>query len=223
VSALLDRRVALVTGGDTGFGQQVAFGLADQGAVVGVVEPSALESRDRAGAAFAAVAEELGPIDVVVHAALDVTAAPSPVADLDEGEWDARCEAQLRATLWCCQAAFEVLRDRGGRLVLITPSVSLTGAAGLVPLTTAVEGMRAMAKSAARQWAGHGITANCVAPSLEAMVPDAAPAGITPPVLGRPPDARGDVAPVIALVAAGAAHFVTGTTIVVDGGAVMLP
>jgi NAD(P)-dependent dehydrogenase (short-subunit alcohol dehydrogenase family) len=84
-----------------------------------------------------------------------------------------------------------------------------------------------MAKSAARQWGEWGLTVNCVAPPVELM----APAGGTPPAglalaeraLGRGPDRRTDVAPVVALLAADAAHFVTGATIPVDGGSVMAP
>jgi 3-oxoacyl-[acyl-carrier protein] reductase len=133
----------------------------------------------------------------------------------------------LRAALHCCQAAGRELSERGGRLVLVTPTIALTGAAGLVPYATAVEGMRAMAKSAARQWGERGITVNCVAPPVELMAPAraAAPDGLalTAPPLGREPDARADVAPVVALLAAEAAHFVTGATIPVDGGLVMAP
>jgi 3-oxoacyl-[acyl-carrier protein] reductase len=86
--------------------------------------------------------------------------------------------------------------------------------------------MRAMAKSAARQWGERGITVNCVAPPVELMAPArGAPDGLalTEPPLGREPDARADVAPVVALLAAAPAHFVTGATIPVDGGLVMAP
>jgi len=107
----------------------------------------------------------------------------------------------------------------------VTPIVGLIGAAGLVPYATAVEGMRALAKSAARQWGEAGITVNCVAPPVEVVAEVGTPA--PPPVGGRPlgrmPDVRTDVAPVVAMLVAEAAHFVTGTTITVDGGVVMAP
>jgi 3-oxoacyl-[acyl-carrier protein] reductase len=108
------------------------------------------------------------------------------------------------------------MADRGGRLVLVTPTVGLTGAPELVPYATAVEGMRALAKSAARQWGGHGIAVNCVAPPIELV----AGAASQPPVGGW---ALGHIAPVVALLAGEAAHSVTGTTITVDGGVVMAP
>jgi 3-oxoacyl-[acyl-carrier protein] reductase len=116
-----------------------------------------------------------------------------------------------------------VLQGRGGRIVFVTPTVALTGAAQLVPYASAVEGIRALAKSAARQWGTDGITVNCVAPPVELLGDATSPPGLEAAALGREPDARADVAPVLALLAAPGAHFVTGTTIVLDGGRVMAP
>jgi len=234
-----------VTGGGTGLGRALALGLSDQGAAVAVVGPSGeeaavagellsagraatsvtaeLATRDQARAAFAA-ADALGPTDLVVHALVDPAALRStPLADIDAATWDRRGEAPLRVALACAQAAFDRLRDQGGRLVFVTPTVALTGAAGLVPYVAALEGIRALAKSAARQWGGHDITVNCVAPPVGLVAPGVADPGVEDPALGRPPDGRADIAPVVALLAAGAAHFVTGATVAVDGGVVMAP
>ncbi len=181
-------------------------------------------ARTEAATAFAGAAERHGPIDVLVH----VPASPdaltrTPLASLDEVGWDARGEAQLRAALWWCQVAHQQIRDRGGRIVLVTPTVGLVGSAGLVPYATAVEGMRALAKTAARQWGSAGITVNCVAPALEVFGVADAEGGPVPPAIGRIPTARADVAPVIAMLAGAPGHALTGTTIPVDGGIVMAP
>jgi 3-oxoacyl-[acyl-carrier protein] reductase len=221
---VLQGRVVVVTGGGSGIGRGIARGLVDAGAAVAVVDGPA---GDRAAMehSFARAAAARGPLDGVVHALLDsVALAEQPLAETDGAGWDARCEAVLRAALCCAQAAYTHLSERGGRLVLLTPTVGLTGGSGLVPYATAVEGMRAMAKSAARQWGDAGITVNCVAPPIEVISDRPA---TEPPVGGRAlrrlPDARNDVAPVVAWLLAEAAHFVTGTTIVVDGGVVMAP
>jgi NAD(P)-dependent dehydrogenase (short-subunit alcohol dehydrogenase family) len=235
-----------VTGGGDGLGRDLALGLVDRGARVGVIGPSGgevsvadamqraggaavgvtsqLGSRAEAEQALAEVIRALGPVDVVVHALVDpVALVASPLAETDETSWDARCEAALRIALACAQASFFHLRERGGRLVFVTPTVALTGAAGLVPYVTALEGIRALVKSAARQWGRHGITANCVAPPVALVAAGAEDPGIEAPALGRPPDARRDVAPVVAMLAGDPGHFVTGSTVTVDGGVVMAP
>ena len=235
-----------VVGGGTGLGREVAWGLTDAGMAVAVVGPSgeeptvatALEAEGRravgvraavdtasgAAEAFSAAADALGPPDLIVHALTDPkTLVAAPIADTEPTEWDERCEGVVRAALVTAQAAWTVLRARGGRIVFVIPTVALTGAANLVPYVSAVEGIRALAKSAARQWGSDGITVNCVAPPLELVGDAASPPGLEATALGREPDARADVAPVLALLAAPGAHFVTGTTIVVDGGRVMVP
>jgi len=214
---VLAGRVVLVTGGGSGIGEAIALGLGDAGATVAVLD-GPIASREDADLAFAAAP---GRLDAVVHALVDPDAlVAAPLAETDPTSWDARCEALLRAALWCCQAAHDALRERGGRIVFVTPTVGLTGGAGLVPYATAVEGMRALAKTAARQWGGQGIAVNCVAPPVE-LVGAASGPDVAVPALGRLPDARTDIAPVVATLVGDV--FVTGTTVVVDGGMVMAP
>jgi 3-oxoacyl-[acyl-carrier protein] reductase len=127
---------------------------------------------------------------------------PARLIDTDERSWEQRCEAVVREALHSAQEAFTSFDGGGGRIIFVMPSVSLVGAAGLVPLATALEGVRALAKSAARQWADHGITVNCVVGDLEL---------------------RDEIAGVVDLLASEAGGAITGQTIVVDGGSVMLP
>jgi NAD(P)-dependent dehydrogenase (short-subunit alcohol dehydrogenase family) len=243
--------VALVTGADKPLGRGLAVALgragADIGLLAGDLDEIAGAARDvqdvgaraaRLAVAFGTRAELeavfveagrlLGAIDIVVHTAVDpVAVEPVLLADVDEDRWEAVWEGTMRSSLLCCQAAFTHMAGRGGRIIFSTPTVSMSGAAGLVAYTAAVEGQRLLAKSAARQWGAHGITVNCVAPApAVGEVDDTAGRGhlpLTAPALGGPGDAETDLGPVVVFLASDAAHFVTGATISLDGGVWMAP
>jgi 3-oxoacyl-[acyl-carrier protein] reductase len=139
----------------------------------------------------------------VIHVGCDSDALiPAPLIDTNESSWEQRCEAVVLDALDRTQEAFSSFEGGGGRIIFVMPSVSLVGAAGLVPLTTALEGVRALARSAARQWADRGITVNCVVGDIEL---------------------RDEIAGVVDFLAGDAGGVITGQTIVVDGGSVMLP
>lgn len=195
-------------------GAELAAGLEDAGAAVVVTTGRFGSSRD-ALAAFT----PFDPFDVLVHVPTDGVALTRAVlVATDEDDWDARCEAVLRSALWSCQAAHSLMSPRAeGRIVLVTPTVGLVGGAQRVPLATAGEGMRALVKVAARQWGGSGITVNCVAVAV-----DPVEGGPLPPALGRAVDVRRDVAAAVALLSCESARAVTGVTMPVDGGVVMM-
>lgn len=154
-----------------------------------------------------------GPVDLVVHVVTGDLAEVA-LADTAPAEWERRCDDVLAAALAAAADAHRRLHGRGGRLVFVVPSFGLTGAAGLVPLATAVEGVRSLAKSAARQWGAEGITVACVARAVAG--PQVALASIDLP------DAD-EVAGVVALLAGDGARPLTGATLVVDGGTVLAP
>jgi NAD(P)-dependent dehydrogenase (short-subunit alcohol dehydrogenase family) len=213
---MLDGRVVVITGDRFG----LAAHLAAAGAVVSSLSAPFVPPADVA-AAFADVAATHGRIDVVVHAHFPPSLlATRRLADLIERDW-ARSEALLAAALFVCQAAFTHMREHGGRIILVTPTAGLVGEAGFTPIATATEGMRSLAKAAARQWGEHGITVNCVAPSLE-LLGAALPRSVNPPALGHAATVA-DLARTIVMFAGDTAAAVTGATIPVDGGVTMLP
>ena len=173
---------------------------------------------DVARAADAAVFP--GAFDALVHVPDLAAAVRTPVVDLEDAAWDARGEALLRAALHACRAGHAAMKDRGGRIVLVTPTVGLVGADGLAPFAMACEGMRTLAKAAARQWGSAGITANCVAPSLDVFGIAHDAEGTVAPALGRSPRIA-DLVTVIVSLLGDAGAVVTGATITVDGGVVM--
>jgi 3-oxoacyl-[acyl-carrier protein] reductase len=219
---VLDGRAVLVTHVATTFGQQLAMALGELGADVAT---TARAFADRAGAdaAFAATPR----VDALVHVCVDDAGlVPEALIDTGPDEWDARGEAMLRDAIFAFQAAHARFRAAGiGRIVLVAPTSGFTGAGGFVPAGTAVEGVRALAKSAARQWGPQGITVNTVLvpPALVAPALVAATTFEASPAVGRQPHLRDDVGATIALFTAPTTAGITGSTVIVDGGSVMAP
>lgn len=166
------------------------------------------------------LAAHAGATTVVHVCGGDDALVPTPLDSTSPADWDARCEEILRTALVALQGAHDLLAPTGGRIVLVTATTGISGAPSIVPFVTAVEGVRAMAKSGARQWGEIGITVNAVLVPLDLLAPTAA--GLTsflpPPALGAPP-AITDVAAAVTAFGGGT----TGATVVVDGGSVMAP
>jgi NAD(P)-dependent dehydrogenase (short-subunit alcohol dehydrogenase family) len=216
--------MVLIGGHEYGFIADAAHGRPRYHAPVVVVVNGSTE----VAAGLTAAGFDVAPayprvFDALVHVPdLAVAAVRTTVAQTDEAEWDARGEALLRDALHACRTAFGAMHGRDGRIVLVTPTVGLVGAAGLAPLALAAEGMRTLAKTAARQWGNDGITVNCVAPSLDVLGIAHDVEGTVAPALGRTPDC-GDLITVIASLLREVGRAITGTTITVDGGVVMAP
>ncbi|MFM8303282.1 MAG: SDR family oxidoreductase [Actinomycetota bacterium] len=226
MSGLLADRVVVVTGTDQPLVRGLAAGVTAAGGAVAPVPSDALGSRADAEAAFAAVAAEHGPIAGVVHGAIDPVAFERvPIHAVDDARWDAVWEQTLRCALFVLQAGYGQMRVGGGAFVVVTSVVAMAGAAELAPYAAAMEGVRVLAKSAARQWGGDGIRVNCLAAG-----PEQVPIGLAgsdlalaPPALGGPGDPAADLGPVVAWLLADDAHHCTGLTVTVDGGVWMAP
>lgn len=209
-------RVLVVPTGTSAFAIALAAALGADGTAVATV-PVGAPSRDELSAALATHA---APATVVHVCGDDEAVAPEAIDATETSDGDARGERVLRASLVALQAAHGLLAATGGSVVLVTVTTGISGAPSLVPFVTAVEGVRAMAKSAARQWGGLGITVNTVLVPLDLLAPTAV--GLTeflpPPALGIPSTVA-DVAAAVTAFGPGT----TGATLVVDGGSVMAP
>jgi len=132
----------------------------------------------------------------------------------------------VEETIWQTLVALQAARPsmpEGGRIVLILPTIGLAGAAGLVDLCTAVEGIRAMAKSAARQWASVGIGVNVIAAPLSLFAAEADTTHLTAPAVPDAATLPHAVVETARFLLRSDLDQLTGDTVVVDGGAVMLP
>jgi NAD(P)-dependent dehydrogenase (short-subunit alcohol dehydrogenase family) len=203
--------------------------VADTGAAVSHVD-SAFGSRSTLEQAFAAAREKVGaPTQVIVSALPLVALQAHDITTLGDDQWRAACGAAMKSVLYALQASFTQMEGRGGSIVVVGPSLSLTGAPQLVALSTAVEGQRGLVKSTARQWGKRGITVNWVAASARGLSPrfDGLPlpvkADAVMVALGRPLNLASEIAPVLEFLGGAAGRVMTGATLMLDGGEWMVP
>lgn len=163
----------------------------------------------------ASIVEEGGAVDAVVHVVTDPDRlAERTVGSMDVDEWNRRCDGVLERAIGAAQDAYGRMHERGGRLVFVVPSVGLTGAAGLAPVAAAAEGVRSLSKTAARQWGEHGITTACVARRVAGPV-------VAISSLDEPSD--DELADAVAVLVTDELRAATGTTLVLDGGTILVP
>jgi len=230
--ATASRTLVITTG--PGIGASIATRLRRRGDLVLEPDP-ALDLADAVavGESFRSLVGS-GSVDQVVLAAIDPSAfRAAPMTSLSEEEWDRAAEYPMRAAFVVLQQVHAVIAD-GGRVVVILPTVVATGVAELVPLCTAVEAIRVMAKAVARRWGARSITVNTIEVDLAAFVlGDDADGGAGEvavplvPVLGQPAlppgSAVDDVLGLVDLLATPAAGAITGALLVADRGTVMQP
>lgn len=248
MTAGLDGRVVLVTGAGAGIGRAlclacaagvplVAAGPGDnaaetvalvtaQGGRAEFVRTDVTVAGDVAAAVDRAV-QRFGALDAVVHNATSrLSSAVGTIDDIDDAAWSDHIAVSLRGAYHCARFALPHLQARRGCFLVMTSPAALEGSVAL-PAYAAVKGaLRGLAKSLAVEWGPLGVTVNCVSPLARTPALDRAyqenPAleprlrQVVP--LGHVGDPETDIAPVIVFLLGPGARYVTGQTIVVDGG-----
>lgn len=228
-------RSVLVTGGNRGIGLATAQAFAELGDRVAVTTrggdvpddrllPVIADVRDpdSVTAAVAAAEDAHGPIEVLVANA-GIT-RDTLLLRMSDDDWSQVLDTNLSGTFRIVKrVARSMLRQRRGRIVLISSVVALTGSAGQVNYAASKAGLVGMARSLARELGSRSITANVVAPGfvetdMTADLDDETRATYREQVpLGRFATAD-EVAHVVRWVASEEAGYVTGAVIPVDGG-----
>ena len=227
-------RSVLVTGGNRGIGLAIARRLAAGGDSVTVTSRSGdpveglcvvrCDVRDTASvdAAFGAVEQEQGPVEVVVANA-GIT-QDQLLALMSEEAFASVLDTNLTGAYRVAKRAVRpMMRMRRGRLIFISSVTGLSGNAGQANYAASKAGLVGLARSLARELGSRGITANVVAPGfVESDMTAVLPEERKEAALGTIPLRRfattDEVAGAVAFLAGADAAYVTGAVIPVDGG-----
>ena len=176
--------------------------------------------------AFERIDREWGSVDILVNSA--GVNVPQDLASIDEGSWDTVVDTDLKGLVFVTQAAAErmIAAKRGGRIVNVASIYGIVGRRERVAYSAAKGGVVNVTRSLALELAPHGITVNAVGPSLietdmtrERLrtIPGYRDEEIARTPIGRLGTPE-DVAAAVLFFASPAAGFVTGQTLLVDGG-----
>ena len=205
----------LVTGGTGRVGAAVADRLREAGASVAAAGRANGDVATVAGAraVVADAARELGGLDLVVYGASDGF-RPRAVEDVDEADWDAALDTTAKGAFFTAQAAAPYLRDARGTLIMIEDVAAYQPWPSFAPHCAAKAAQAMLTRVLARALAPE-VRVCGVAPGPVAVDPEQAERRAGETVLGRvgSPD---DVAEAVLYLSRAA--FVTGTSLIVDGG-----
>ena len=243
----LTGRVAIVTGTSRGLGQQFASALARAGAdlvltsrtrdSLSVFEAEmkqlgrralslALDVRDQQSIEkMVADAEEaFGHLDILVNnAGMNIR---KPALEVTWDDWNQILETNLRGSFFIAQAvARRMVKQAYGRIVNIGSVTSVNGYAGLAPYGASRGGVKQLTMSLADDWGKHGITVNCLAPGWfrteqnKVMYEDQEWVEyLSDRIPLKRPGAPGDLDGAVVFLASEESRYVTGQTLLVDGG-----
>jgi NAD(P)-dependent dehydrogenase (short-subunit alcohol dehydrogenase family) len=241
----LDGKIALVTGAGGGIGAAIASTLVNHGCNVYVADSNgaaankvATELGERgypltldvgnateANAAVEQIVRERGRIDIAVNNAGILKTGS--ILDASIADWDQVCRVNLSGVYYCCKAVLaSMVKQRYGKIVNIASVSAMKGGGsfGNVLYGTTKAGVVALTKGLGRELAPFGINVNAIAPGVvetnmtgSLLTPERRKAVLASIPLGRFASTD-DIAHVVALLASDVLGYVTGETIVVDGG-----
>lgn len=237
-----DEKVVIVTGASRGIGRAIASAFAAQGAKVACVATTIegaqaaasaiggsaqafacnISQADQVESLFAAVAEQMGTPSVLINNA-GIT-RDTLMLRMKEEDWDTVMDVNLKGAFLTCRAASKLMmKARYGRIINISSVVGLGGAAGQANYAASKAGLIGLSKSLAREFGSRGITCNVVAPGfIETDMTTDLSEEFKQHVVKTAPAGRlgtgDDIAAAVLFLASEESAYITGQTLVVDGG-----
>lgn len=244
----LENKVAIITGASRGIGKVIAEQIAKAGTKTVCVSRSLADVEKVAQSineqGFTAIAmvcdisngkqfqelaksviEEFGSIDILVNNA-GVT-KDNLIMRMSDDDWDTVIDTNLKGAFNGTKAVTRhMMKQRSGRIINISSVVGLIGNAGQANYAASKAGLIGLTKATAKELASRGITANCIAPGyIETDMTNRLPEKMKNALIEQIPlDRIGqatDVAATVCFLASDAAGYITGQTLIVDGGMVM--
>lgn len=246
---LLDGKVAIVTGSSRGIGKAIALALAGAGADVlvnyagraGAAEEVASAIRDmgrravtcqadvsdytQAAALVQTAIDNFGRLDILVNNA-GIT-RDNLIMRLKDKDWDDVLGINLKGAFNCIKASSRpMLKAKGGRIINITSVVGVAGNAGQANYAASKAGLIGLTKSVAKELGSRNITCNAVAPGfIVTEMTDALSEDVKQKMFAEVPLGRfgkpEEVASLVVFLSSDAAGYITGQTVMVDGGMIM--
>jgi len=247
----LEGKVAIVTGGARGLGKAFCLRMAAEGAKVVVADilgeeaqQTAEEIRAKGGSAIplridvtseedtqrmaAETVKQFGRIDILVNnAAMIYGITRKPFMEVPVAEWDKLMTVNLKGPFLCCRAVFPQMQKQGkGKIINIASQTAFTGSRNFIHYVTSKGGVIAFTRSLAGEIGEYGIRVNSVAPGFtdteaaRTLTADITKYDVGPTPLGRL-EQPGDLVGAVIFLASDDSDFITGQTLVVDGGRYM--
>jgi len=245
---ILQGKVALITGAGQGIGREIALGFAKEGADIAVCDIN-LEQADQVRQDVEKMGRNAQAIKVDVTSYAQVEEAVNKILDkfkridilvnnagitkdglilrLSEADWDAVINVNLKGSFNTTKAVSRpMVKQRSGKIINIASIIGIIGNAGQANYAASKAGIIALTKTTAKELASRSINVNAVAPGfIQTAMTDKLPDDLKAKMLSNIPLGRlgnvRDIANICLFLASEDSNYITGQTIVVDGGMVM--